>query len=492
MHQQNIHDMYSTVENDTGFDAIIVVSSNRAQSRFWQKQLTGATGSVIGKTTRIISLEEDWPGGAGQFLGTLYAWHKAQRYEDVQSILEGGGSVAMYHTAGKGTRMAPLPASEANNKSAIKLPRVIETDTGKRILTVLEAVIFQTGIFARSRRNRLCVFWGDQVFIPSKSVDFEDKYHAEILDIRSEIPSDADTWAREWQSYGLIIPGDDGALQREKQTWQKLQQLVAAGTIKRNSEGKYVLGKSLGCFSISYQLLSALIEESRDELKRKQRKLDTDPHLWMPLTSDQDEFLSSGGNIRNWKRVHKFKDRFVSQDDQTFSLFGDKDLGDQTLWWDYGQVRLYYENCLKALGNSFESSCVQKFYDMEAYHIQRKNTGGLDIQNAIIINSDVKGRIRNCILINSREDSVELSNCVVLNSVISDVQATGSLMYNCTHLVNEKLDSGSVVADISLPPQGRVRMRTNLSRDGKDDWETTIPGNPYTYAELAKLVEKSR
>ena len=35
------------------------------------------------------------------------------------------GTVAIYHTAGKGTRLAPLPGAENNNKPGVKLPSLV-------------------------------------------------------------------------------------------------------------------------------------------------------------------------------------------------------------------------------------------------------------------------------------------------------------------------------------------------------------------------------
>ena len=32
---------------------------------------------VIPETAMVLSVNEDWPGGAGNGLGTLYAWKKA-------------------------------------------------------------------------------------------------------------------------------------------------------------------------------------------------------------------------------------------------------------------------------------------------------------------------------------------------------------------------------------------------------------------------------
>ena len=125
-------------------------------------------------------MSEDWAqGGAGNGLGTLYAFEKACRLAtdkfgadyDLKGLLGGGEvSVGLYHTAGKGTRLAPLPASENNNKPGVKLPAVVDVDVGGGVgggdvqpITILEAVVKQTGVYAKSRKGRLSVYWGDQV-----------------------------------------------------------------------------------------------------------------------------------------------------------------------------------------------------------------------------------------------------------------------------------------------------------------------------------------
>ena len=55
--------------------------------------------------------------------GTLFAFENAcalaaKLYDgvDLAAAMRNGASVALYHTAGKGTRLAPLPGAESNNK----------------------------------------------------------------------------------------------------------------------------------------------------------------------------------------------------------------------------------------------------------------------------------------------------------------------------------------------------------------------------------------
>lgn len=75
----------------------------------------------------VLAVSEDWAkGGAGNGLGTLYAYEKACRVAkekfdtDLDKLLnEKAVSAALFHTAGKGTRLAPLPASENNNKPGV-------------------------------------------------------------------------------------------------------------------------------------------------------------------------------------------------------------------------------------------------------------------------------------------------------------------------------------------------------------------------------------
>ncbi|KAL3915077.1 MAG: hypothetical protein SGARI_008267, partial [Bacillariaceae sp.] len=162
------------------YDVTIVCTTDDHQADFWMSKLGKNFKKEEGEQfPMVIAVSEDWnnSGGAGNGLGTLYAWQKACKYAqekfsvDLNALLqEDKISAALYHTAGKGTRMAPLPASENNNKPGVKLPF-------PKALTVLEAVVRQTGIYAASRKGRLSVYWGDQVFLPSVDFVYKPAYH---------------------------------------------------------------------------------------------------------------------------------------------------------------------------------------------------------------------------------------------------------------------------------------------------------------------------
>jgi len=54
------------VMNDlNGFDVVIVCCSSSKQASFWQSRLEQGRGSVLPADSIVLSVEEDWVGGAG-------------------------------------------------------------------------------------------------------------------------------------------------------------------------------------------------------------------------------------------------------------------------------------------------------------------------------------------------------------------------------------------------------------------------------------------
>ena len=106
------------------FDVTIICTTDDHQAAYWMNMLEEG----LLKGAKVLAVSEDWSdGGAGNGLGTLYAFQKAcalcrEKYGgmDLSAELAAGSvSAALYHTAGKGTRLAPLPASENNNKPGV-------------------------------------------------------------------------------------------------------------------------------------------------------------------------------------------------------------------------------------------------------------------------------------------------------------------------------------------------------------------------------------
>lgn len=160
----------------------------------------------------------------------------------------------------------------SSRRHAQKLP-VCHTlaDGTSEPITVLEAVVRQTGIYAAARAGRLSVFWGDQIFVPTAPFSAAPTHHVDILCTLEEEPPTAAVWkAKGLEKYGVIAVGSDGdAAQVEKvDHGTAMRMLKNLGDIER-------VGPSLGSFSVSSAMLEALCEEFRDELAAKDGKLDT-------------------------------------------------------------------------------------------------------------------------------------------------------------------------------------------------------------------------
>lgn len=115
-------------KSENRFDVTIICTTDDHQADFWMTKLSAGLGGKEGELfPMVIAVSEDWaPSGAGNGLGTLYAWQKAVKLAkakfdaDLEAmLLDKTVSAALFHTAGKGTRMAPLPASENNNKPGV-------------------------------------------------------------------------------------------------------------------------------------------------------------------------------------------------------------------------------------------------------------------------------------------------------------------------------------------------------------------------------------
>ena len=204
------------MDGNVGFDFVIVCTNNVSQEQYWQERLDATRGQVAKLDAVITVVHEDWSsGGAGNAQGTLYAYRKAREKistsgVDLDAMLACGKTVSIYHTAGKGTRLAPLPGAENNNKPGVKLPSLVETGTGEvSELTILEAVIRQTGCYAPRRPGRCSVFCGDQIFIPSAGHQESGAHHADILDKLGPLPDEHAWQVKGLDKYGLIAVNDN-------------------------------------------------------------------------------------------------------------------------------------------------------------------------------------------------------------------------------------------------------------------------------------------
>ncbi len=291
---------------------------------YWQKRLEDSRGQVANSDALNIVIKEDWnKGGAGNGLGSLYAYIKAcEKAQNLYGIdilekQKSGASVALYHTAGKGMRLFPMAATEYNNKSGVKLPGLIILDGSREPITLLEAVIKQTALYAPDRKGRLSVFWGDQILIPSESCDYSPKSHIDILAKFIPLPTHQQWNEQKLDNYGLFCLNSSNDVKLiDKSDFSTFQHLLKGSKI--SVEGG--MGLSLGSFSLSLPLTLALIQEFKHELDEKKVKMDSDPFFWMPLTLDEETYLLAvpkkgcrSEEIRaHFMRMQAFKARFCN------------------------------------------------------------------------------------------------------------------------------------------------------------------------------------
>lgn len=488
----NLHAILDTADSGSGMDIIIVSTTSADQAAYWQHRLEAGRGQVCRPDALILAIHEDWPGGAGNGLGTLYAVREAARLArdrhavDLAALLSEGAAVGLYHTAGKGTRLAPLPGSEGGNKPAVKLPGLVRLADRVEPLTILEAVIRQTAVYAPLRRGRLSVFWGDQVFIPSAPTPGRPRHHVDILAKLGDMP-DADAWRRDGlDRYGLVAVGPGGdAVQVEKVSHAAAVTLVDAGVMRVDGG----IGVSLGSFSLSAAMLAALDAEFAPELAARSAKLDTDPHFWMPLTLPEPVYLATmaakgepeAKSRAHFRRMADFLARFRGAHPEQ-GLFGCVDVGADCYWWDYGTLASYRASVRRLLDDDAEAGAMRAFFASPA-------TGAAEFRDgSLLIDCRIGGgSIRGSVLVGVTAGRLDVDGAVLVNVVAPSIAGRDLVLYNVFETADLSLAPGSVRADTYLPDGDRVCMGTRLDRDGKDDWETVLPGNMMSHSRLCDL-----
>lgn len=485
----------------SGMDILIVSTNSRQQQAYWQKRLEMTRGQVAKEEACVVAIFEDWPQGAGNGLGSLYAYEKARAPlmelygVDLDAAQKRGASIALYHTAGKGSRLAPLPGAEYNNKSAVKLPGFLFIQNSWTPITILEAVIRQTAPYASSRPGRLSVFWGDQIFIPSLSTDYTPKHHIDILGQFSPPPTEKQWQERGLHRYGLIARHSQGSGQQvEKITYPSMQKLLEEGHLN-SKEG---LGISLGAFSLSFSMTQFLLEEFAQELQEKRVQMESDYHFWMPLTLSWDAFSTvlegKPFDLRHMcahhHRMQLFKEK-IAQHSPEMGLFGALDIGEESLWWDYGQVKHYIDNNLKILDRTFESQVMRQFFRMAEVPYQT-GSSALDVDSCSrLLHCDIKrGKVERSLLIGVRAEEIQAKNSVMINTLVPSVHAHNCLLYNVVDDQNLQPKAGSVRADVFLPHSHHFKLYTTLERDGSKDWSSKILSNPVTYSHVHTLNQR--
>lgn len=490
------------------YDVTIVCTTDDHQADYWSKRLSeGICSKPSDKADSdfplVLAVSEDWsPGGAGNGLGTLYAYQKACRVAqekhslDLPALLgEKKISAALYHTAGKGTRLAPLPASENNNKPGVRLPFCHELSDGSFApLTVLEAVVKQTGVYAPSRLGRLSVFWGDQVFIPSAPFKYTPTHH---VDIMCTLLGEAAPTAEEWAEHGLDKYGVIAVSKGEKRDAAQVEKVDHATAVKMlKSLGDIgQVGPSLGSFSVSATILEALCAEYASELSAKAGKFDTDPHFWMPLTLPEEDYVSLmsqkgvGEDVSkaHHARMSKMKSELSLGD---MGLFGAVNVGSDACWWDYGQLKLYLKNNIIALEKDDSGAqLLRRFLGVSSNKLHCTIDDSVEVDESSLISaSSIKaGSVRSSVLSAVNALDVQIDGAIVVNCTAKKIMAgKNAILYNIVDLSDEGIvaGEGDVVVSVTEEDGTMMELKSKQSICGGKAWKEIVEGNPMTFEQV--------
>jgi len=489
-----------------GFDVVIVSCSSSLQAKYWQGRLSKGKGSVLPLHTNVFAVEEDWPGGAGNALGTLYAYQKAvavaitQGIDISKDLLAKKISVGLFHTAGKGTRLAPLPGAENNNKPGVKLPAMVSLGGIESPITILEAVVKQSGSYANSRKGRLSVFWGDQIFIPTVPTDYNITHHIDILCSLGPMLSEAEWKEKGMDKYGLIARSSTGgAAQVEKVDHATAVQLLSnLGEIES-------VGASLGSFSISSLILFELLNEFSAELAARSGKYDTDPHLWMPLTLEKSAYVhlmkqkgvDETTSNNHHDRMALFRTKFDALEGAaSLGLFGPVDVGQGVYWWDYGQLKLYQNNTLLLTQKTADAELLKLFFGLTGSTVRNSNLVNTSYDDTSIISSSAlgsegtgSGAIKASIVSNVHSKFIDAEGAILINVTAERIIAKpGSIVYN---IIDSSVggpglvvEAGQVLAGVFSNDGTQHVVKSTISIDGGKAWEKIVEGNPFTFEQV--------
>ena len=462
-------------------------------------------GEGAKRGAKVYAVSEDWAkDGAGNGLGTLYAFKKASmkakvaQDEDLLEILRKGGTVGLYHTAGKGTRLAPLPGAENNNKPGVKLPACVNVNGEMKNLTILEAVVKQTNRYAEERPGRISVFWGDQIFIPSAGHNKSGTHHADILAVMQPMPDEKEWTEKGFSNYGLIAVNDENeATQVEKVSHKTASELLKSfGKVNK-------VGPSLGSFSLGHEMLSLMLNEFEEELEKKQAKFDSDPHFWMPLTINKDNYskiMQTKDETKeqaeaHHERMQKFKSDLLTQFPEK-KLFGSIDVGQGSYWWDYGLLRLYRKNNMLVTGDDAEAEALRKYLGIESRDLKLASFGASiddETNKSVIIASSAKsGSVKRSVVSNVNCGDIEIDNCLLVNVTAKKIKASNAIIYNVVDDSEDGLilPDGQVYTNVFMPTPNNKRkltMTSTVSQDGGKVFKVKMATNPYSFNDVYGL-----
>jgi hypothetical protein len=358
-------------------------------------------------------------------------------------------------------------------------------------MTVLEAVVKQTGLYASSRKGRLSVYWGDQVFIPSAPFKYTPSHH---IDIMCTLLGETAPTAEEWVAQGLDKYGVIAVLQGEEKNAAQVEKVDHATAVKMLTTLGDIgqVGPSLGSFSVGYEFLAALCAEYSTELAEKTAKLDTDPHFWMPLTLPQAEYISlmaqkgieADISEKHHQRMAIFK---ATLDLSKYGIFGAVNVGSEACWWDYGLVKLYSKNNLKLLGTDAESDLLREFMGVTA-NVMQSELGATTIDDSSrVFGCTIKegGSINGSALAGVTAKTVEADGAIIVNCVAPKIVAgKGAILYNLISEEDIIAEAGAIIVEVTEESGDKYLLKSDMETCGGKAWKIKLDANEFSFEDV--------
>eukprot|EP00439_Symbiodinium_sp_Y106_P024247 s5997_g2.t4 len=425
MEDQKIQDAMlaeiAKMQGPEGFDYVVICCSDQSAEDFWQARLTQTIRQVTGSSSTVICV------------------HEALRYDQLCSIKHAGKSVAIYHTAGKGTRLAPLPGAENNNKPGVKLPGLLSVAGRFEPITVLESVLRQTSSYGAVRggflgRPDLCAFlWYGLIAVDSKGDAMQ--LEKVTYDVAVQyLPKDADYIA---VPASAICLGGASSLVFRVMGKKGTTAAEAGKHYDRMAEFKSSFKKTggiLGCVDVGQQDTRLLV----GLWYMRNNFLITVPRHLRSFLGVREEANASAHALRTFLRL------------QQPSLESDLSLRQQ---W-----------------NTLDGVTVDP--------------------TSVVLNCRIgAGKIGpGCVLVNVVAPTIDVENCILVKvSSSHPISGKGGLLYNVVEGgKGDTLPCDRVRADVFMPDGIHHKIYSTPSTDGGKVWKEKVQGNNFSFEGIYK------
>jgi len=347
------------------------------------------------------------------------------------------------------------------------------------------------------------------VFLPSVAFTYQPTHH---IDIMCTLLGDSAPTAEEWAAQGLekygviaVLKGSSPDAVAEAAQVEKVdhatatQMLGQLGTIGQ-------VGPSLGSFSVSAAILSALVGEYSSELAEKTAKFDTDPDFWMPLTLSQDDYvflmnqkgIEKDTSSAHYERMKKFNDSF---DRAGMGLFGAVDVGKDACWWDYGQLKLYSKNSLLLLDDSNpESALLRKFLSLDHGPVTAESSTGEEDEQVLSMTHSYafasklsQGSLKDSLVCQVTTKEIHADGAIIVNCVAPKITAgKNSILYNLMSEDPIIAEDGQVMVAVSEEDGTSFVLKSRMDLDGGKAWETVVEGNEMSFSQVHKKNKNAK